>query len=317
MDTSTRPRGPQPERQLGATRAALALMCLFFATACVESRAATKQAVRAAAARRVAARLASGVLRVTAIPDENPDALQRKNALLSAYLSDRLGLEVEFLPVADYGAAVQALISGQVDFAWLGGFTYVQAKRQAGAVAVVMRASDQHFKSAFIAHEDSGIDAMKDLRGKRFAFGSKSSTSGRLMPQHFLSEKFQLDAKVDFAERPVFSGAHDATVLMVSSRMVDAGALNFKTWERLSKANDQVRLIWTTPPYVDYTWAASPAVPAALRGRFASAFMAMNQAEHAALLELQSAERYVAAKPGLWEAIERVGLSSGLLKPER
>ena len=77
--------------------------------------------------------LATEVVRVTGIPDENPTELQRKNRPLVSYLEAELGAQVEYIPVTDYGAAVQALASGKVDFAWLGGFTHVQSRRLAGA----------------------------------------------------------------------------------------------------------------------------------------------------------------------------------------
>lgn len=71
---------------------------------------------------------ADGVLRVSAIPDEAPTELQRKFAPLGNYLSAKTGLKVVFTPVTDYAAVVEALAAGKIDLAWLGGFTFFQAR---------------------------------------------------------------------------------------------------------------------------------------------------------------------------------------------
>jgi phosphonate transport system substrate-binding protein len=263
---------------------------------------------------------AASVIRVTGIPDENPTELQRKNAPLVDYLSRELGASVEYVPVTDYGAAVQALSAGQIDFAWLGGFTHVQARSLNQAVPLTMRDIDRDFKSVFIAHIDSGIEKVEDIKGKTMAFGSKSSTSGHLMPRHFLLSQFQIDSSKDFAGEPVFSGAHDATAKIVESGKVSAGALNKQVWDRMvaEKKVDttKVKLIWTTPGYVDYVWTARQGVTTELRDKFKHAFLKLdaNQKKHLAVLELQGATKFVPASPSDFDAIEAVAKSTGLLK---
>ena len=72
-----------------------------------------------------AATFAQPVFKVTAIPDESPTELARKAAPLVKYLEKTLGMKVEFTPVTDYAASVEALANKQVDMAWYGGFTFV------------------------------------------------------------------------------------------------------------------------------------------------------------------------------------------------
>ena len=124
---------------------------------------------------------------MTAIPDEAPTALLRRFEPLGAYLGERLDRPVEFVPVVDHAAAVEALVSSQVDLAWLGGFTFVRARRRSGGAVqpLVQRVEDEHFRSVFVTRADSGIDSLEDLRGRDLAFGSPSSTSGHLMPRHW------------------------------------------------------------------------------------------------------------------------------------
>ncbi len=263
---------------------------------------------------------ALSLVRVTAIPDENPTELARKHDLLSAYLERELGVTVKFIPVTDYGAAVEALRSDKAEFAWLGGFTFVQARRLAGAVPLAMRGIDQRFQSAFVVHSNSGVKTPADLKGKQFAFGSKSSTSGHLMPRHFLTTEWSIDPDRDFAGAPIFSGAHDATVKAVESGRVHAGALNIKVWEKMTRNREydpaKVALAWTTPEYVDYVWAAGKNVPKELADKFTAAFTKLDGAiaAHKELLALQRAEKYVVADNEMFDPIEKVARSTGLLK---
>jgi phosphonate transport system substrate-binding protein len=259
-------------------------------------------------------------IRVTGIPDENPTELQRKYPPMVEYLEEKLGAKVEYLPVTDYGAAVQALAASKVDFAWLGGFTHVQARVIAGAVPLVMRDIDREFKSVFIASTESGIGSPADLKGKSFAFGSKSSTSGHLMPRHFLLTEHGIDPAKDFTGDPVHTDAHDATVKMVESGKVQAGALNIEVWERILREGNvdagKVKVIWTTPPYVDYVWTARKELDPEIAEAFRSAFLELDPAkpEHAPVLELQGAKKFVPAAPEDFDAIEKVARDIGLLK---
>ena len=264
--------------------------------------------------------VASTVIRVTGIPDEQPTELAREYEPLVELLEQRLGAKVEYVPVTDYGAAVQALVAGKVDFAWLGGFTHVQARTMAKVEPLVMRDIDREFHSVFIANLDSGITQVSELRGKRFAFGSKSSTSGHLMPRHFLVSEHGIDPDKDFAGAPVYSGAHDATIVMVAAGKVDAGAVNEQVWTRVQAAGEvdlsKVRVIWQTPAFVDYTWTARTELPEATRQAFRQAFLDLDaqDPEHAPILERLGASAYVPAAPEDFDAIEAIAKTTGLLE---
>jgi len=263
---------------------------------------------------------AEDIIRVSGIPDENPTELARKYQPLVDHLQKHLGVKVVYVPVIDYGAAVSALAAGKIDFAWLGGFTFVQAKVMAGAKPVVMRDIDREFHSVFIANTAAGINKPEEMRGKSFAFGSKSSTSGHLFPRHFLSTEFKIDADKDFAGLPIYSGAHDATVKMVESGKVQSGALNIEVWNRMSAGDKfdktKVKAIWTTPPFVDYVWTARKDLPAATVQQFANAFLTLDvsKPQDKAVLDLQGARKFVPAKVEDFAVIEQVGRSTGLLK---
>ncbi|MEO7954509.1 MAG: putative selenate ABC transporter substrate-binding protein [Polaromonas sp.] len=262
---------------------------------------------------------AQQVFKITAIPDESPTELARKAAPLVKYLEQKLGMKVEFTPVSDYAAAVEALVNKQVDMAWFGGFTFVQALVRSGGkvVPLVQRVEDTKFRSVFIT-ADPAIKSLADLKGHTLSFGSQSSTSGHLMPRSFL-----LDAKIDpdkDLKRVAYSGAHDATIAAVAAGKVDAGALNISVWDKFvaDKKVDttKVRVIFTTPPYFDYNWSVHADMPAALKEKLTKAFLDLNPdtPDGKEVLELQRATRFVPTKVENYKGIEAAARSAGLLK---
>ena len=262
---------------------------------------------------------AQAVFRMTAIPDEAPTELARKAAPLVKYLEQQLGMKVEFTPVSDYAAAVEALVNKQVDMAWYGGFTFVQASIRSGGkvIPLVQREEDEKFRSVFIT-SDPAIKSLADLKGKTVSFGSQSSTSGHLMPRSVLLQA-NIDPDKDF-KRVAYSGAHDATIAAVAAGKVDAGALNGSVWDKfvLDKKVDtsKVKVIFTTPPYFDYNWTVHADMPAAQREKLTKAFLSLSSAtpEGKEVLELQRATRFVTTKADNYKGIEAAGRNAGLLK---
>ena len=120
----------------------------------------------------------------TAIPDQDETRLVEKFSRVAQYLEGKLGLPVKYVPVKSYPAAVTAFINNDVQLAWFGGFTGVQARKGApGSEAIAQGAEDVNFKSLFIANAKTGLkpsaEFPKEIAGKSFTFGSRASTSGR------------------------------------------------------------------------------------------------------------------------------------------
>ncbi|HEX7687288.1 MAG TPA: putative selenate ABC transporter substrate-binding protein [Burkholderiaceae bacterium] len=260
------------------------------------------------------------VLRVSAIPDEAPTELQRKFTPLGEYLKAKTGMDVQFVPVSDYAAVVEGLADGKIDLAWLGGFTYVQARiRTHGAVTpIVQRAEDAVFTSRIIVPLDSPIHTIAELKGHSFVFGSPSSTSGHLEPRHFLMQQ-GIDPARDF-KTIAFSGAHDATVAFVAAGRADAGALNASVMDKLAEAHNpnvaKVRVLAVTPPFFDYNWTVRPGMDPALVKTLTDAFLALDPANPAQreIMALQRATRFIPTKPSNYDGIEAAGRSAGLIK---
>lgn len=263
---------------------------------------------------------ATTVLRVSAIPDEAPTELQRKFKPLGDYLQRETGLEVQFTPVTDYAAVVEGLANQKIDLAWLGGFTFVQAKirTHGAATPIVQRAEDEKFTSKFIVPLDSPAKTLADLKGKNFAFGAPSSTSGHLMPRFYLA-KAGIQPDTDF-KAVAFSGAHDATVAFVASGRAEGGVLNASVWDKLVEAKNpnaaKVRVLATTPPYYDYNWTVRPGLDAALTKKLTDAFLKLdpNQPAMKEIMDLQRASRFIPTQVSNYDGIEAAAKSAGLIK---
>ncbi len=262
---------------------------------------------------------AETVLRVSAIPDEAPTELQRKFAPLGKYLEKELGMKVSFVPVSDYAAVVESLATRKLDLAWLGGFTFVQAKiRTHGtAIPIVQREEDATFTSKFVT-ADPAIKSLADLKGKTFAFGAPSSTSGSLMPRYFLLQA-GLNPEKDF-KTVAFSGAHDATVAFVAAGKAEAGVLNASVWDKLVESGKvdpaKVHVFATTPTYYDYNWTVRGDLDPAVVKKLTAAFLKLDpkNPEHAEILKLQRASKFIPTKAENYAGIEQAGKAAGLLK---
>ena len=264
--------------------------------------------------------LAQAVLKVSAIPDEAPTELQRKFVPLGEYLSKEIGMKVEFTPVTDYAAVVESLATRKLDLVWLGGFTFIQAKQRTNgtAIPIVQRAEDEKFISRYIVPADSTAKTLADLKGKTFAFGSPSSTSGHLMPRYFLLQA-GINPDKDF-KNVAFSGAHDATVAFVAGGKAEAGVLNASVWDKMLETKDpnamKVKVLATTPPYYDYNWTVRGDLDPALIKKLTDAFLKLDPKNPAqkALMDLQRASKFIATKASNYDGIENAAKSAGLLK---
>ncbi len=263
---------------------------------------------------------AQTVLRVTTIPEEAATEQTRKFGPLTKYLERTVGMKVDFLPVNDYPAAVEALVNKQVELVWFGGFTYVQAQIRSGGkiIPIAQREEDTSFRSVFITQTNSGIKRLTDLKGKQVSFGSQSSTSGHLMPRSFLLEA-GIDPDKDF-KRVAYSGAHDATIAAVVNARVDAAALDITVWRKFVAENKvdttKVDVFYTTPPYFNYNWSVHADMTAPLREKITAALLNlnMNNPEGKEILTLNRATKYISTKPENYKGLENAGRSAGLIR---
>ncbi len=211
-----------------------------------------------------ASSLFSQTFTFTAIPDQDETNLKERFSLLATYLSKELDVDVKFIPVKSYSASIAAFRNNQVQLAWFGGLSGVRARIVVpNSVAIAQGAEDPKFHSYIIANASTGLEKAdllsSEVKGKTFTFGSKGSTSGRLMPEYFIRETFK-KAPNDIFKKVGFSGNHSKTIALVQSGAYELGAVNFKVWDRELKAGkidtSKVKVIYKTPAYPDYQFTA-------------------------------------------------------------
>ena len=258
----------------------------------------------------------------SAIPDEDATRLKQRFGKVAQYLSRELGVEVGFVPVKSYAAAVTAFKNDQVQMAWFGGLSGVRARAAVPhAMAVAQGYVDQFFITYFIANASTGLKEeatlSTEIAGKTFTFGSKGSTSGRLMPEFHIRRVFGKSPDEVF-RRVGFSGDHSRTIALVQSGVFLVGAVNFKVWENEMKAGkidpDKVRIIWKTPTYPDYQWTVRGDVDdtwgAGFLDRVRKALLGMKDP---ALLDAFPRQRFVPARNSDYESILETAQSIGLM----
>ena len=266
--------------------------------------------------------LGAATLVFTAIPDQDESRLRTRFGAVAKYLSAKLGVDVNFIPVKSYAAAVTAFRNDQVQLAWFGGLSGVRARSLVkGSRALAQGTEDAAFVTYFIAHASTKLGEQKSfpkaIAGKTFTFGSKGSTSGRLMPE-FHIRKFFGKAPNKVFSRVGFSGDHSRTIALVQSGAYEVGAVNFQVWENEMRAGkidkSKIKIVWRTPSYPDYQWTIRGDVDKRFGKGFTDkvrdSLLSMNDP---ALLKAFPRSRFIPARNSDYAPIENVGKSIGLI----
>jgi phosphonate transport system substrate-binding protein len=249
---------------------------------------------------------AEDLIRIGIVPEAASTAasLEEKKPL-QAYLSEALGMPVKLVIPKDYNATIEGLGNGSLDFASMGAVSYVKSHKLYGTIPLVQRDIDKQFHTVFITQASSPIKAIGDLKGKRFAFGDVVSTSGSVMPYRALIDA-GLDPNKDL-EWFRYTGSHAATVQAVAAGVADAGSAAediFKSLVADGKVDgSKVRVFYTTPPFVDYCWAARKDVPEPIQKKFVEAFMRLAPGQHDKVLAILRGQHYVAANEAEYQPI--------------
>jgi phosphonate transport system substrate-binding protein len=255
-------------------------------------------------------------VRVGMIPDAGATQVSiEQKAPLETYLTAALGQPVKLVIPTSYNATVEGLGNASLDFAYLGGLTYVKAHATYNVVPLVQRKVDTEFHALFITQADSSIHTLADLRGKTFAFGDINSTSGHLMP-YLEMTKVGIDPDKDL-KWSRFTGSHAATVQAVAAGIANAGACDETVFHSLVDSGKvdgkKLRVFYTTPAFVDYVWVARSGVSPGLRTKFAGAFLRLTPAHDAAVLAILRGNQFVAANDAEYAAIREVATKLAML----
>lgn len=263
-------------------------------------------------------------LRYAAIPDQNTTELAQRFAPLTAYLSAQLGVPVEYVPARDYQACVEMFRNGDIELAWFGGLTGVQARAVVpGARAIAQGREDPRYYSYFIANAATGLEAgdafPAAIGGLTFTFGSESSTSGRLMPEYFIRQNTGKDPAGFFTQPFGFSGSHDKTCELVAAGRFQCGVVNYKVYDRRVREGTTdpavVRVIWRTPVYADYNFTAHPRLETVYGAGFTDRLQAvLTGISDPALLAALPRDALIPARDDEYVGIEAVARELGMVR---
>ncbi|KQS82496.1 phosphonate ABC transporter substrate-binding protein [Methylobacterium sp. Leaf361] len=259
----------------------------------------------------------------TGIPDQDESRLVERFGKVAAYLEAELGVPVRYIPVKSYPAAVTAFTNGQVQLAWFGGFTGVQARKAVpGSQAIAQGAEDAAFKTYVIANAATGLKPAKDfpkaVAGRTFTFGARASTSGRLMPEYFVRQAFPGKTPEQVFARVGFSGDHTRTIQLVQSGAFAVGAVDYSVWDLDSKAGKvdpkAVSVIWESPTFPDYQWTVRGDVEQTYGAGFTDRLRAaLTGIADPAILEPFGRSKFIPVTNAAYEPLVEVGRSTGLL----
>jgi phosphonate transport system substrate-binding protein len=261
------------------------------------------------------------VFNIGMIPDQNTADLNRSMEDFAAYLSEQTDLDVKFVPSVDYAALVTAFERGEIQLAWFGGLTGVQARNLVpDSEAIAQRPRDEQFESVFIKQKGLPINSLVDLKDTSFTFGSESSTSGHLMPRYFMMEE-GIDAETDLKGKPNFSGSHDTTYKLVESGAYETGALNISVWEAAVNEKkvdvNKVEVFYTTPHYYDYNWTINAGVDekygAGTKDKVKETLLSMT-ADQSEVMTLLQTDQFIETNNDNYKAIEEVARKLGIIK---
>ena len=236
-------------------------------------------------------------INVGMIPDAGATQVSvNEKAPLKVYLEQKLGRPVNLIIPTNYNATVEALGNGSLDFAYLGGLTYIKAHARYSVVPLVQRSTDLQFRSCFITSSNSSIHSLGDLKGKTFAFGDINSTSGHLMPY---LEMRQAGVDPNSALKYRYTGSHPATAKAVESGAVDAGALDETVYNSMISEGkldpNKVHVFYMSKPFVDYVWVARKDVDPAMQEKFAQAFTDLKERQDDEILKILRGTNFVRA----------------------
>src|SRR5579864_4101959 len=244
-----------------------------------------------------AALAADNAVNVGMVPDAGATQVSiKEKAPLKTYLEKKLGRPVNLIIPTSYNATVEALGNGSLDFAYLGGLTYIKAHARYSVAPLVQRSSDLQFRSYFITSANSSIHSLGDLKGKTFAFGDINSTSGHLMP-YLEMRQANVDPNTSLKFR--YTGSHPATAKAVESGAVDAGALDETVYNSMIAEGkldpNKVRVFYKSKPFVDYVWVARKDVDPATQEKFAQAFTELKEGQDDDILKILRGTNFVRA----------------------
>jgi len=263
-------------------------------------------------------KITPSVLRVGVLPDENSEVLRKRYAPLLKYLSDTIGIDTQLILPSDYQELSWLFQHGQIELAYFGGLTFVQASNNSDAEALVMRDIDTRFVSYFLARPGEDKKRLSDFEGMHFSFGNQLSTSGHLMPRHFMKSEFQIEPETYFSVVD-YSGSHDKTAFLVRDGIIDLGVANSAIIKKMIQdgrlRKNELQIVWETPPYVDYVWAVQKNLNETIKNNIRDAFLGLDPTKftHKIILTSIGAANFLPAGSRDFQSLKTTATNLGML----
>jgi len=218
-------------------------------------------------------------------------------------------IAMDFVLFSNYDAQVDALLDGWIDIAWNTNLAYIKVyRRTRGNCGVLaMRDVDVGFTTKIIAGTKTGIQSLRDLKGKRLALGSRDSGQAAILPVYFLKQsgvdpakdmttiRFDLDVG-----KHGDTGTSEVEVLnAVAAGEADAGAIGDQYWARALSENlvdnAKVRAVWTSPEYCHCNFTIRDKEDEPRFAQWTDALLTMdyNKPAERKILEMEGLKRWV------------------------
>jgi len=184
-------------------------------------------------------------------PYDTPTQIYQGFKPLMKHLSKELGIPVKIVIAPNYMSHIINIGEGRVDLGFMGPSPYIRAKDKYGAVELMVRLKMKDNKNdrfVVVAHRDSGIKGLNDLKGKTFAFGDYQSYGSHFYPRYLLNKA---GVKLKDLKSYDFLGSHSKVILAVSHRDFDAGGAREDIYDKYS--DRPLKIIagpFSIPPHV-------------------------------------------------------------------
>ena len=259
-------------------------------------------------------------LRIGVIPSEDTENVAAAFEPIAEFVGERLDTTAELYTATDYSGIIEAMRSGEAEVAWLGPLSYVLAADRAKAEAVAVQVTEEGgqkptYQSYIITRRDSGIESLKDIKGKNFAFVDPTSTSGNLFPRKAFTDA-GMNPDKDLGDS-TFAGGHDASALAVSKGDVDAGAVASTTYKSMVQEGllkeDELRMVWESDPIPESPIAVRGDLDKKVKDDIKAAFLDMKPEDLGTeQLSPDGAIGYVAANDSDYDVIRKLAKSLDL-----
>ncbi len=232
-------------------------------------------------------------LTVGLIPTESSSHITERYDDLAKYLEKKLGIPVALKTSTDYNGVITAMQFKHIDVAYYGPKSYVEAAQRANAECFAMEVLEDGtlgYHGIIITKKGSGINSIKDAKGKVFAFTDPNSTSGTLVPTVYFVKDLKLSPEKHFS-KVIYSGSHEASMLAVKAGRVDMASTNDLDMDRgngkLWNKDKDFNIVWTSKLIPGSNMAYRKDLPESLKKALKDAFLTYNDKAGLSKLKLK------------------------------